>query len=86
MKQNPWSTALGAVGGLGLIVAAVCYFVGAGMGLDGLTVIAFSQWLGQFAGIALVGYLVYEAWEWRQVENARNRRANAAKSNASEER
>ncbi|MGH3705178.1 MAG: hypothetical protein ACRDT9_11160 [Agromyces sp.] len=71
MKQNPWATVLGTIGVLGLIVAAVTFFIANGMGLDGLVLLSFSQWLGQFAGFAFVGFLLYEAFEWFTVERGR---------------
>lgn len=71
MKQNPWSTALGTIGVLGLVIAAVAYFVGVGMGLGGGGMLDFSRWLGQFAGLSLVGYFLYEAFEWLSIERRR---------------
>jgi hypothetical protein len=71
MKQNPWATGLGTIGGVGLILAAVTYFVANGMGLDGVMLMSFSQWLGQFAGVAFVGFMLYSAFEWHAAERRR---------------
>ncbi|WP_350347278.1 hypothetical protein ABIQ69_11615 [Agromyces sp. G08B096] len=71
MRQNPWSVALGIVGVLGLVVAVIAYFIAQGMGLDGMTVLSFSTWLAQFAGFALVAYMLFEAFAWWHSERRR---------------
>ena len=68
MKANPFSTALFAIGSIGLVIAVILFVAGGSMGLSGLGVTSFATGLFFLGSIGLVGWLLLEGLLWKPIE------------------
>jgi len=66
MNENPYRTALFAIGMLGLIIAVVLFINGSNAGIDGIGMLAFAGALFPVAGFAFVAWLLTGALQWNQ--------------------
>ncbi|TFD84995.1 hypothetical protein E3T61_18415 [Cryobacterium lactosi] len=68
MKANPYSTALFAIGPIGLVLSVMLFLASGSMGLSGLGMSAFAAGLFILGSLSTVGWLLLGGLQWKPTE------------------